>query len=68
MEVFETNDGHVYVAINKRGVSKDDAVTIANRHFKLKKSILMVETGRIVKGKLKIGIDGNYWVISRRSK
>ena len=70
MEIFKANDGHVYVAFPKKGVTKDEAVKIANKHFKCKKSLLLVQTGRVSGGGyvLKIGVVGKYWVVSRRGK
>ena len=66
-EVYKTETGRSFVVIDKK-VDKDKALTLANEHFKTRKSDLICEVGRtlgeddlIVPNKT-----GNVWAISRK--
>ncbi len=67
-------NGKSYVAISKKRVDssnkpikKDEAIRIANKHFKTKLGALEVVSGKVEKdGTLRIGVRGDWWVVYRR--
>lgn len=47
---------------------RDEAISIANRHFKTKRSNLVVQSGRISGDDLFIEKTGSVWAISKKGK
>ena len=66
-EIFKAGR-KTFIAVSKAQGDKETAISIANNHFKIKREMLEVDSGRI-KGKvLFFDEDGAYWVVSRREK
>lgn len=67
-------NGKTYIAIPKKRVNlsnkpitKNEAIKIANKHFKTKLEALEVVSGKIVEdGTLFVGSRGDWWVVYRR--
>ena len=69
-EILVYTDGkRSYVAVSKT-YSKDEAITIANEHFKTKKSNLEIQSGKALKNRLEFDVNGqnSCWIVSRRCK
>lgn len=65
-EVYLTENGRSIVAIDKK-IDKEKALTIANEHFKTKKSNLEIQRGRTLGDELIVpNKTGDVWAISRR--
>lgn len=66
-------NGKTYLAIKKRSdltkkaITKNEAIKIANKHFKTKLEALEIVSGKIVEdGTLFVGSRGDWWVVFRR--
>lgn len=67
MEIFK-NGNRSYVVIPK-SLTKAQALTEANNHFKEKKANLVIESGRMIDEEtIEIGNKGYLWVVSRKGK
>lgn len=65
--VFKAENRSFFV-VSKR-VSKEQALTIANNHYKAKVSDLEIQSGKMIDDEtVKIGCKGDVWVVSRRCK
>lgn len=65
--VFKAGNRSFFV-VSKR-VSKEQALTIANNHYKAKVCDLEIQSGKMIDDyTLKIGCKGDVWVVSRRCK
>lgn len=68
MEIFKAiESAKTYAVIPKANATKDEAVKIANTHYRIKKEDLKVEQGN-VEGDFLYLEKGDYWVVSRRDK
>ena len=56
-----------FVVISK-SFPKERAITIANEHFKTKRSNLVVQSGTVSKDDLYLGKTGTVWAISKKGK
>ena len=56
-----------FVVISK-SFPKDEAISIANRHFKTKRSNLVVQMGKLSGDNLFIEKTGSVWAISKKGK
>ena len=67
MEIYK--DGRkAFVVIPKKGTKKDDAVKIANKHFKTSLEGLEVRTGYVEGNALYLGGKADMWIVTRREK
>lgn len=65
--MFKDSHGRTYIAVAKENCSKEEAIKVANRHFKIKKNLLEVQSGKLNKDNdLEIGVRGDLWVVSRK--
>lgn len=64
IDTWRTDKGRTVVTVPKTE-TKDEAIRIANEHFKTKKDNLVVNEGRTRGDMLTIGVKGKVWVISR---
>lgn len=68
MGVFKDTTGKTYIAILKATVGdKKKALRIANEHFKRAVKDLEIFSGNIAKDELKLRVNGNAWVITRKA-
>lgn len=65
--LYKDENGKTYIAYLKSELTKDEALTIANYHFKVRKDELKVINGKLnADGMLEIGGRGNMWVVFRK--
>lgn len=65
--IFKAENRSFFV-VSKRA-SKEQALTIANNHYRTKVSDLEIQSGKMIDDKtVKIGCKGDLWVVSRRCK
>jgi hypothetical protein len=67
MDIYKTEKGKTYLTLSK-DFDKDKAKTIGNDYFHAKRSEIMVESGKVTGDSLEVGVDGDVWAISRRSR
>ena len=67
MEIFK-NGNKSYVVMPK-SLTRQQALTEANKHFKEKKANLVIESGRMRDAEtIEIGDKGYLWAVSRKGK
>lgn len=65
--LFKDENGKTYIAYFKSELTKDEVLTIANYHFKVRKDELKVINGKLNEdGMLEIGGRGDMWVVFRK--
>ena len=62
--IFKGNK-RTYFTVEKT-YTKEQALRIANKHFKVRLDSLEIQSGKIKGDTLEFGCRGNVWVISRR--
>lgn len=67
MDIYKTEKGKTYLTLSK-DFDKDKAKTIGNDYFHTKRSMIVVESGKVKGDSLAVGVDGDVWAISRRSR
>lgn len=67
LDIYMTEKGRTVVVVPGT-LSKDKALTIANKHFKEKKSNLEILPGKLKRGMLEIGTEGNKWCVQRKGR